>query len=327
MGVKRKVRVATGNEGILLYDAFAEFIADKVVLNKSPKTIDNYEKSFNYFVEYEFDEPNEVDISTVLKPYVMQWVEGMLKDKKRITTINHYLRDVRSFLYWCMDSDRQYIPQYKIELVSGQEELPKIFTDEEVELLLQKPLNQRDFVEWRTWAIVNWVMATGNRAATICNVKLEDINFSKKQIILRHTKNKKAQAIPLSSALERALKQYINKCRSGANVTNESWLFPSCEDEQLTYSALAQSFRNYCKERGTTHTNIHGLRHYFATYWAKNNKDSGDRLQKILGHSTYAMTQKYIELTDEDLKENYDNLVPLDNRNKAKRHRKKVQIN
>jgi len=48
--------------------------------------------------------------------------------------------------------------------------------------------NCRDsFVEWRNWTIVNWVMSTGSRASTIRAVKLEDVDFVGKGIILRHT--------------------------------------------------------------------------------------------------------------------------------------------
>ncbi len=43
-------------------------------------------------------------------------------------------------------------------------------------------------------------------------------------------------------------------------------------------------------------------------------------LQKILGHSTLAMTRRYVKLFSEDIKEDYDKFSPLDtNRRNAKR--------
>jgi integrase/recombinase XerD len=325
MGVKRKVMMKQGKSQIMLSDSFSEFLAEKVTLNLSEKTIFNYRQSYSFFVEHEFDE-QDIACEDMLKIYVQQWVGDMLREKKKVSTINHYLRDLRSFLYWCMHEDRQYIKPFSIDLVKGQEEMMKVFTDDEVIALTQKPTRSNSFTEWRNWCITNWVLATGNRAATICNVKIGDIDFKGKQIVLRHTKNKKAQCLPLSSTLETVLKKYINKCRSGKDITNDSWLFPSIEEEQLTYNALAHSFRKYCLDREVEHTNIHGLRHYFATFWAKKNKGDGDRLQMILGHSDYTMTKRYIKLVDEDLRENYDEYTPLDNMNKAKRHRKKVQM-
>ena len=170
-------------------------------------------------------------------------------------------------------------------------------------------------------------MGTGNRAATICNIKIGDLDFKNHQVILRHTKNKKAQVLPfLSSAMERAILLYIKKCRSGKGVNDDSWLFPSIDEEQLSYNALAHSFSKYCKDRGLEHTNIHGLRHFFATEWARKNNGDGDRLQMILGHSDYTMTKRYIKLSADDLRALGTECTPLDDINRKKKHRKKVEM-
>lgn len=200
--------------------------------------------------------------------------------------------------------------------------MPKIFTDTEVKLLLQKPVNVMDFVEWRNWVVVNWVMATGNRASTICNVQIGDIDFDSKQIYLRHTKSKKLQVIPLSSSLAKVLKNYIKTYRHGE--PDDSWLFCNIANDKMTVETLGHSFGKYCKERGVERTNLHGLRHYFATFWIRNG-GSGDKLQRALGHSTYNMTQRYISLVDKDLAEDFDNFTPLDNFSKA-RNKKAIRV-
>ena len=85
----------------------------------------------------------------------------------------------------------------------------KLFTDEEIEKLLEKPRNPDNFVEVRTWMVVNWVLATGNRGATIIEVKIGDVDFKHKEISIRQQKNKKVATIPLSPTLETMLKKYI----------------------------------------------------------------------------------------------------------------------
>ena len=323
MGKKRLVVVNNGKDDILLYEALDEFFSEKEVTGTSAKTISNYKQSINYFIEFEFD-GDDIPITEIQKIYVQQWISSMIKQKKKATTINHYVRDLRAFLYWCMHEDRQYItPSFKVELVKGQEPLPKTFTEEEVEILTQKPVNVRDFAEWRTWAIVNWIVGTGNRAATICELQLGDIDFNNKQIILRRTKNKKSQVLPLSPSLENIIKLYIKRCRNGCN--NTDWLFPNISNEKLTYTALASAFKKYCNERGVERHNLHGLRHYFATYWARTG-GSGDKLQLALGHSTYDMTKRYMHLADRDLKEDFDIFNPLDNMKRSTTRTKKVTM-
>ena len=136
MGVKRRIKVSNIGDGISMVEAFAEFIADKEAENLSPKTIANYRQSYEYFKDFEFDGEDDIELALVQKVYVQQWVASMQKKKMRPSTINHYLRDMRSFLYWCMNEDREYLNPYKIALVKGQEELPKAFELEEVQTLL-----------------------------------------------------------------------------------------------------------------------------------------------------------------------------------------------
>jgi integrase/recombinase XerD len=324
-----KKKVGFSNEGserlVTLAQAFEEFCEDKAANNLAPKTIANYRQSYEYFVASEFDDcDDDFDIKELFKVHIEQWKLSMVDSEMRISTINHYLRDVRAFLYWCMDDDRKSIePALKIALVKGQESLPKIYTDKEVEVLLQKPINQKDWIEWRTWAIVNWVVGTGNRASTVCNIKIGDLDFQHKEVALRHTKSKEAQKIPMSSGVISVMNEYIKKCRKGCK--HNDWLFPSYGNEQLSYEGLAQAFRRYCIERGVGRTSIHGLRHYFATDWIRSG-GRGDNLQKLLGHSTYDMTQNYIKLVNKDLKENLDEFNPLDKFRKGSSRTKKVNI-
>lgn len=304
MGMKRKIKRTSEPEGKLIMEAFDEFLAEKTAKNLSKATIKNYEQSLDYFMEFHGLDDNAT-FEGITATHFYKWMNTMKLQGVKHTSINHYLRDTRAFFYWCMDSTREYLPYFKIIMVEGQEEAPKLFADEELEALLVKPHKGDSFTDWRTWAVVNWVLATGNRAATICDVKLSDINYAKKEITLAHTKNKKAQIIPLSPSLETVLKEYTRKFE----ITY--WLFPSIGDEKLTTNALAHAFSRYCKDRGVQRTNIHGLRHNFAKIWIRNNGNEF-QLQQILGHATLDMTRHYVKLFAEDLKQDFEKFNPLD---------------
>lgn len=319
MGTKRVIRKSVGFDLIPLNEAFEEFIAEKGARNLSAATLRNYRESYEAFAKFnELTDDDTTDIIT--QSHFFKWMNSMKLNGIKPTSINHYLRDCRAFFYWCMDADRRYIePAFKIPMMEGQEEQLKLFTDEELMLLLEKPRKSDTFAEWRTWAIVNWVLGTGNRASTICDVRLVDISYGRKEIVLRHTKNKKAQIVPLSSSLETVLKEYIRIWRKGADANG--WLFPNVGEEQLTTNALRHAFGRYCESRGVSKTNIHGLRHNFAKGWVQNNGNMFV-LQKILGHSSLEMTRKYVRLFSEDIKEDFDRFSPLDS---IKRSAKRTQ--
>lgn len=318
MAMKHRIKRSNAPEAMPIQEAFQEFISQREAKNLSQATIRNYTQSYEYFMDFHgFDD--ESLLTEVKASHFFQWMNTLKLDGVRHTSINHYLRDVRAFFYWCMEVG--YIENsYQIPMVSGQEELPKMFEDDEIEKLLEKPKPNDNFTTWRTWAIVNWVLATGNRASTICDVKKSHIDFAKKEIILSHTKNKKAQTLPLSPALETVLKEYMRKFQI------DTYLFPNIGDEQLTTNALAHSFSRYCKDRGAERTNIHGLRHNFSKIMIKNGY-SISKLQSILGHSTIAMTQHYVKLFSEDLKEDYEEYSPLDTIKKGARRTNKIKRN
>ena len=322
-GTKRKIRKSQGYDIIPVKQAFEEFMAEKEAMNLSNATLKNYRQSVEYFFDF-IEATDETPCEEIVASYFFQWMNSMKLDGVKHTSINHYLRDCRSFVYWCMNPDRAYIPSFKIPLMEGQEEQIKLFTDEELEALLEKPRRNDSFVVWRTWAIVNWVLGTGNRASTICEVRLTDVNYAKKEIALAHTKNKKAQTIPLSSSLDTVLKEYIRMWRKEAPI--DGWLFPNVGEEQLTTNALRHAFAKYCEERDVSRTNIHGLRHNFAKGWVRNNGNMF-ALQQILGHSTLDMTRKYVKMFSEDIKDDFDKFNPLDTIKSKSRRTMKVKRN
>ena len=325
MAMKRKIVVVEDDTSIPIQHALDEFIAEKEALNKSASTINNYKQSVRLFMEY-FEFNHETPISEVKQKHFFEWANGLKLDYVKVTSINHYLRDCRAFFYWCMDEARGYIEKpFKIQTLDGQDEGLKLFTKEELDRLLEKPSRKPTaaaFTEWRTYAITNWIYATGNRVGTVIEVRIEDVDFTNREIHLRHTKNKKAQIIPLAASLDTVLKEYIRHFRNGVK---KGWLFPNVGDEQLTTSALRQAFSDYCKARNVSHANPHGLRHSFARAWIRNGGDTF-RLQKILGHSSLEMTRKYVKLFSEDLKEDFDTFNPLDTHKKAANRRKNINV-
>ena len=322
MAIKRKIQRSADAYSIMLDEAFENFITEKEAQGKSESTLKNYRQSYDYFRQFN-GLTDETPAEEVSDTEVYRWITLMKQNGTKASSINHYLRDVRTFLYWAMAEPREYItPPFKIKLVSAQEETIKMFSDDDILALVEKPRKNDKFGTWRTWAIVNWILGTGNRSATICSVKVGDVDFRKKEIVLGHTKNKKVQIIPLSTATATAIKEYMRIWRKGAS--EDTYLFPNIGEEQLTTNALRHSFAKYCKERGVEQTNIHGLRHNFAKACVQNNLNPY-KLQQMLGHSSLAMTRKYVKLYAEDLKEGYDDYSPLDTIKKSKSRTQKVK--
>ena len=88
-------------------------------------------------------------------------------------------------------------------------------------------------------------------------------------------------------------------------------MFCNVKGIKLIPRVLQDNICSYNKSRGIKTTSIHVFRHTYARMWivAGGNMFS---LQRLLGHSTLEMTKQYVNLYSNDLKNNYNDLNPLE---------------
>ena len=94
-------------------------------------------------------------------------------------------------------------------------------------------------------------------------------------------------------------------------------MFVNQYGERLTASALGHRFAAYGRQAGLRGVRVspHTFRHTFAVNWLLGRgdyKSDSISLQKILGHTTPAMTQRYVHFAGEDLRKLHDRLSPTD---------------
>lgn len=99
-------------------------------------------------------------------------------------SVNHYIRSVKVFLYWCMEQDE--IAPFKIKMVKAQETIKDVYTQGELCALIQPPKREDSFVVWRSWAIINFILGTAAREATVCEMQMQDISFDDRTTTFRH---------------------------------------------------------------------------------------------------------------------------------------------
>ena len=134
---------------------------DCKIRNLAEDTIGYYEKSFYYFNNYikEIYEEKEIDISKdITQDLVNNYILYMQEEKGlKITTINIRIRGIRSILYFFME--KGYIDNFKIKQAKADEEIPDLYTDEEIRKLLKKiNIKKCSFAEYRTWVVETFLL-------------------------------------------------------------------------------------------------------------------------------------------------------------------------
>ena len=280
-------------------EASDSFLKKCRLKNLSPRSVEYYEATIKRFTTaMRLNYVDEISQDT-LDDFVL----GEMNSNLRISSINNHLRGIRAFLNFCFK--QKYLEAFPITLLKEDETIKDPYTDEELMRLLKQPKNDQ-WVEWRSWAVVNTLIATGIRAGTLISIKICDLDFENNSIRLRKLKNRKQQIIPMSSALKGVLNIYLKTW----DWNQEDYLFPSQTNVQMDAHSIYYSIRKYNVSRNVMKTSIHLFRHTFA----KNYILAGGgmiQLQAILGHSTMNMTRHYVNLYGSDIQKDFDLLNPL----------------
>ena len=287
-----------------LQKAYEEFIKIKQINNLSEDTLSYYNRCCLPLMDYFGKEKPCIEIN---QQDIYDYLD-YIKTTRQLSpvTLNTHIRGIRAYLYHCME--KGYTKRFKIQLVRCEKPIKETYTEWEIQQLLKKPDPQKcSFSEFRNWAIVCYLLGTGNRLSTVCNLKIEDIDMEASEIKLRKVKNKKAYIIPLSSTLKSVLVEYL-KYRKGEN---DDYLFCTIYGEKMGKDTFATAIKEYNHSRKVTKTSVHLFRHTFAKNWIMNGGDIF-RLQKMLGHSSLEMVKEYVNMFGCDLKENFDRFNTLD---------------
>lgn len=299
----QKIFINSQNGSVTMAGLFDEFIRFKRIINSSEETIKYYKDCFRYFSDFM---ACDLPCREMSKNTFYDYVEYLQTKNITDCTINSYLRGLRAIIYYGMELG--YIPKFEVKLIKAQKKIKETYTDEELKLLLKKPnLKKCTFEEYRNWVIINYLLGTGNRLATMVNVKIEDVDLNNYALLLKTTKNRQQQVIPISSTLANVLKEYL-LYRKGEP---SDYLFCNRYGKQLHKSGVENVISKYNRTRGVNKTSIHLFRHTFAKKWILAGGDIF-RLQKILGHSGIEVVKEYVNMFNADLHKQFDNFNPLD---------------
>ena len=283
-------------------ETFSDFIISRKTKGLAEKTLQSYQSQFQAGARHM---DVKMDITMLQKADLDAMIISMRDASLSPNSINSYTRTLKSFFSWC---NEQGITRLNIPLYKAEETVKETYSDAELAALLKKPdIRKATFAEYRDWVIINFLLNCGSRAATVRAIQIRDVDLDGGMVFYRHTKNRKAQVIPLCSAMVAILREYLRH-RGGEAA---DYLFCTETGSQLTENGLRQSIARYNTRRGVQKTSIHLFRHTFARKYLIDCGGDAFTLQKLLGHSTLAMTKHYCAIFDADLTKNYDNFSPL----------------
>ena len=287
------------------YDIITEYeLYLKVEKKYSINTINTYItniSSFSEFVNKNFKNVEEEDI----KKYLIHLNKNNISEK----SVANKISSLKSFYkYLIIEKITSKSPLDKIELPKIKKTLPKALSIEEVNILLNIPLN--DKFDYRNKAMIELLYATGLRVSELVNLKLNNINFDQ-EYLKTMGNGSKERIVPIGEYAMYYLKYYIDNYRNDFLRDKESeYIFISNQSKKMTRQTFFLLLKKIAKKEGIkTYFSPHTLRHSFATHLLRYGADLRS-IQELLGHSSISTTQIYTHVEKEKVKEEYKNFHP-----------------
>jgi len=173
----------------------------------------------------------------------------------------------------------------------------------------EEELVLRESPEWLK-PIILIDINTGLRLSELTTLRWEDVDLDRKTLTVRKAKNGEMRIIPLNSQTHQV---FTWKREEGKRLKLEGIdgkVFP------FSTSFVSHTFRRACDEVGLTDVTFHSLRHSFATRLAQHNVDVL-AIQKLMGHKSISMTQRYSHHTVDSLKPIVEQLISVSVPNEA----------
>lgn len=285
--------------------AIDDFLIEQRIRGNTSKTVQYYSLSLGLFARFVgFGiSLQEITLNSLRSYYLHLSGRGISS-----TTIQTYIRALRSFLTWCYE--QEYIsvnlPE-KFRLPKAQRKTIDVLTDSEI-LQLLSCFNLRYLIHLRNYCMCSLMLDSGLRLHEVVTLTIGHLYLPEGYIIV-DGKGNKQRIVPLGLSTRKALSRYLSR-RPGCASTDRVFLMSNLEP--VTDSTLRQMFRKLKKRSGILRLRAHLLRHTFATRYLENGGDMYS-LQQILGHTSLEMVKKYVHSTTRKTVPKFPEFSPLDN--------------
>ena len=302
------------NTTTLFDKAVSAYLTDARYKGVSEKTFQNYEKRLKYFREFWLESYSSSAPSTDV---VRAWRDSLLERGLSASTVKQYLVELKAFFEFASDEELHDDPYFPKNPVSkklfprnaGEAKKPydKILDNDDIKLLWQNKIRTQGKYWARNYAITTLLLDGKIRNAELLDMKLKDIDFEHKEVVIPKGKGNKYRIVTLSDISLSAIKLYLKSGLRPSDCTEDDLLFGTTaahtfgENNKANNEPWHRGTSQWLSKLVETHVkNVtgksgfrsHSMRHNGAVI-DLNNGSSLERIQAELGHASITTTEIY----------------------------------
>lgn len=258
------------------------------VLGRSPSTYNCYSRHVAALSLYFGKLPTELDAEQVHD--YLYYLQKRSKSPSQ-TYFKHTVYGLR-FLLKSEGLPYEYL---KLPEIKHEKRVQVVLSKEEVWQLLKSCTLLKHRI------LIGLLYGCGLRCLEVRSLRLQDLDYDRKQLRVVQGKGKKDRYVPLSEHLIRGLKSYIHAERP------KEWLFNGAPsgyqqraggdfDSRYSQKGVQWAVKQACKQAGIKKdVHVHTLRHTFATHLLEDGMDI-ITLKQLLGHENIETTIEYLQI-------------------------------
>ena len=268
----------------------------------SDYTVKSYETDLKEFYDFAGDDEANIEI-------VRNYLRKLYEDKYSSRSISRKVSSLKSYFKYLegegiiKDNFMRLISNPKIEKT-----LPNYLNYDDLEKLLNFPDRSNKY-GLRDALILEMLYSSGVRVSELANMRLSDIDFGERKILILGKGNKERYVYYGSKCAE-LLDKYLK-----IDHRESPYLLIGKRSEKLNEREIRFIVTDTAKKAGiSVHVTPHTLRHTYATHMLNDGADLKS-VGDLLGHESLSTTQIYTHVSNERLRRVYLSAHPRAHKN------------
>jgi integrase len=269
-------------------EALGIFLTAQKAVGNSPRTIRWYRDQVGVFIAHAGD-PLLAEVSAVqIRAFLAQQ-----QDDVGPSTVAARWRALSAFCNWLVAEEMlERSPMARVPRPQVPNEEPRRATLQAIERLIES-IPAETWVDLRDRLMIRLLFWTGLRLEEFAALRVEDVDLSALQSVVRRGKGGKARPVPFPPVLRGQLVEYLlNRPMEAAGpLWLSSWGDGTLRGA-LTANGLAGAIRRRCRRAGMELINPHAFRHGMAMALLNDGGVELGIVSKILGHASPEITRQ-----------------------------------
>ena len=282
-------------------DALSQFCSLRKAKGISPNTIKGYQENVRRF----------------FRAYPAAWsskcrsclLEHLSQEGISPFTYNMRLKTLRPFFAFCVESG--VFQRSPIEGLSYRRAEPRQ-VDHSIETIkgILSAMDRSTFTGLRDYTLFLLQLDSGIRPSEALQLRALDIDTALGRAVIRAStsKTRRGRTVYYMEETSANLQKLVASRPQGWN--KEIPVFCTCYGNPWNTHGWTTQLRRYATKAGIDRFSAYDLRHCHAILYLRNGGDVFT-LQREMGHSTLSMTEKYLALSDQDVREKHAQSSPI----------------